>query len=99
REVIKGKLVPIPGFQFWMDLPRPESRGEVTLRSANPADPPSIVFKHLEARQDMKDLADGVRLTRTMIRQPVWDTYRGQERRPGPDAINERETRTTTPER
>ncbi len=56
RQLINGKLVPIPGFQFWMDLSRPESRGEVTLRSANSADPPSIVFNHLEARPDVKDL-------------------------------------------
>ncbi len=94
RQLINGKLVPIPGFQFWMDLSRPESRGEVTLRSANPADPPSIVFNHLDARQDMKDLVDGVRLARTMIRQPVWDTYRGQELRPGPDVISDSDIET-----
>src|SRR5437588_13127060 len=89
RQLINGKLVPIPGFQFWMDLSRPQSRGAVTLRSANPADPPSIVFNHLEARPDMKDLVDGVRLARTMIRQPAWDKYRGQELRPGPDAVSD----------
>ena len=94
RQLINGKLVPIPGFQFWMDLSRPESRGEVTLRSANSADPPSIVFKHLEARPDRKDLVDGVRLARTMIRQPVWDTYRGQELRPGPDVISDSDIET-----
>ncbi len=94
RQLINGRLVPIPGFQFWMDLSRPESRGEVTLRSANPADPPSIVFNHLEARQDMKDLVDGVRLARTMIRQPVWDKYRGQELRPGPDVISDSDIET-----
>jgi choline dehydrogenase-like flavoprotein len=94
RQLINGKLVPIPGFQFWMDLSRPQSRGEVTLRSANPADPPSIIFHHLEARQDMLDLVDGVRLARTMIRQPAWDTYRGQELRPGPDVISDSEIET-----
>jgi choline dehydrogenase len=94
RQVVNGKLVPIPGFQFWMDLSRPESRGEVRLRSANLADPPSIVFNHLEARQDLKDLVDGVRLARTMIRQPVWDTYRGQELRPGSDVISDSDIET-----
>ncbi|TME58193.1 MAG: choline dehydrogenase, partial [Chloroflexi bacterium] len=94
RQLINGKLVPIPGFQFWMDLSRPESRGEVTLRSANSADPPSIVFNHLEARPDMKDLVDGVRLARTMIRQPAWDKYRGQELRPGPDVISDSDIET-----
>jgi choline dehydrogenase len=37
RRLIDNKLVPIPGFQVWMDLSRPMSRGTVTLRSANPA--------------------------------------------------------------
>jgi choline dehydrogenase len=94
RQLVNGKLVPIPGFQFWMDLSRPESRGEVTLRSANPADPPSIVFNHLDNRQDLKDLVDGVRLARTMIRQSVWDKYRGQELRPGPDVTSDSDIET-----
>lgn len=69
-----------------MDLSRPESRGSVTLRSAKPGDAPSIVFNHLQSRQDMQDLVDGVRLARDLIRQPAWDKYRGQELSPGADA-------------
>jgi choline dehydrogenase len=86
RYVKNGKLVAIPGFQFWMDLSRPESRGAVTLRSAKPGDAPSIVFNHLQSRQDLRDLADGVRLARDLIRQPAWDKYRGRELSPGADA-------------
>ena len=89
RYVKNGKLVAIPGFQFWMDLSRPESRGSVTLRSANPADAPSIVFNHLESGRDLRDLVDGVRLARELIRQPAWDKYRGQELSPGADAQSE----------
>jgi choline dehydrogenase-like flavoprotein len=40
RRLVNGRLVPVPGFQFWMDLSRPHSRGCVTLRSADPAAPP-----------------------------------------------------------
>ncbi|MGR9459412.1 choline dehydrogenase (plasmid) [Rhizobium leguminosarum] len=86
RYVKDGKLVAIPGFQFWMDLSRPESRGSVSLRSANPNDAPSIVFNHLASRQDLKDLVDGVRLARELISQPAWDRYRGKELAPGLDA-------------
>ena len=90
RRLIKGKLVPIPGFQVWMDLSRPESRGSVTLRSANPADPPLTVFNHLESRQDMQDLIDGVRLTREqLLRQPVWEKYQATELSPGPDITSD----------
>jgi choline dehydrogenase len=89
RLLRNGKLVPVPGFQFWMDLARPESRGAVTLRSANPAAPPSIVFNHLHARQDVTDLIAGLRLARELIRQPAWDRLRGAELSPGPDAVSD----------
>jgi len=91
RKVQNGKLIAIPGFQFWMDLSRPESRGSVTLRSANPQDAPCIVFNHLQSRQDVQDLIDGVRLARTLIRQPAWARYRGQELTPGADAQSDAE--------
>jgi len=91
RQLRNGKLVPVPGFQFWMDLSRPESRGEVTLRSANPADQPSIVFNHLAARQDVQDLIDGIRLARTLVRQSAWDAYRSQELSPGPDVVSDQD--------
>ncbi len=45
-KIVNGKLVPVPGFQLWMDLSRPLSRGRVSLRSASPVDAPSIVFNH-----------------------------------------------------
>lgn len=94
RHVKDGKLVAIPGFQFWMDLSRPESRGRVSLRSADPSDAPSIVFNHLESRQDLQDLIDGVRLARELIRQPAWDRYRGQELSPGIDAQSDADLET-----
>ncbi len=83
RHVKNGKLVAIPGFQFWMDLSRPESRGAVTLRTADPTAAPSIVFNHLDSRNDIRDLIDGVRLARELIAQPAWDRFRGQELNPG----------------
>jgi choline dehydrogenase len=94
RQVRNGKLVPIPGFQFWMDLSRPESRGAVTLTSTNPADPPSIVFNHLDSREDVKDLIDGVRLARTLVHQAAWDNYRREELSPGPDVVSESDLET-----
>lgn len=91
RKLVNGKLVPIPGFQVWMDLSRPESRGFVRLRSANPADAPSIVFNHMQSRQDMQDMIDGIRLTRTLVAQSAWDKYRREELTPGPDVTSDSE--------
>lgn len=86
RFVKDGKLIAVPGFQFWVDLSRPESRGNVSLRSANPADAPIIVFNHLQAKQDVRDMIDAVRLAREIIAQPAWDKVRGKEITPGPEA-------------
>jgi choline dehydrogenase len=89
RQLKNGKLIPIPGFQLWMDLSRPESRGAVTLLSADPTAHPSVVFNHLEAPQDMQDMIDGVRLTRTLIHQQAWDRYRGVELAPGSGVVSD----------
>src|SRR6266699_1711302 len=90
RQLRGGKLVPAPGFQFWMDLSRPASRGAVTLRPADPAQPPSIVFNHLQDRQDLQDMIDGVRLVReTLVRQPAWERFRATELSPGPEVTSD----------
>jgi choline dehydrogenase len=47
------------------------------------------VFNHLASRQDVRDLADGVRLARELARQPAWDRYGGEEISPGKDAATD----------
>jgi choline dehydrogenase len=89
RQLRDGKLVPIPGYQFWMDLSRPASRGAVTLRSADPAQPPSVVFNHLADSQDVRDLIAGVRLARDLNQQAAWNPYRGEEISPGADVVTD----------
>jgi choline dehydrogenase len=89
RYVKDGKLLAVPGFQFWIDLSRPLSRGRVALRSANPAAPPSIVFNHLAEQQDVRDLIDGIRLARELVVQPAWEGVRGAEITPGNDVTSD----------
>jgi choline dehydrogenase len=76
RVIRNGRLMPVPGFQVWLDLSRPRSRGYVRLRSADPRSAPSIVFNTYSERQDLIDLADGVRLAREqLVRQPALARY------------------------
>lgn len=90
RQLRRGKLVPVPGFQFWMDLARPLSRGTVSLRSADPTDRPVVVFNHLQDQQDLRDLVDGVRLAREqLVRQPAWQKFRPVQLSPGPDCTSD----------
>jgi choline dehydrogenase len=85
RKLINGRLVPVPGFQVWVDLSRPESRGSVTLRSADPDAAPLTVFNHFKSRQDMADLVAAVRQTRELVAQPSLARYCRAELNPGPD--------------
>ena len=91
RRLVNGRLVPVPGFQFWMDLSRPHSRGHVTLRSADPAAPPHIVFNHLSDPRDLTDLVAGIRLIREIVAQPAWTRYNRGELTPGPDVTSDAE--------
>jgi choline dehydrogenase len=72
----------------WCAL-RPQSRGSVSLRSANPADPPRILNNFLKAEAD-KDLnRQAFRLARELHRQKAFDPYRGEEVDPGPSCTSD----------
>ena len=85
RKVVKGKVIAMPGFQVWMDLSRPESRGEITLTSADPSAPVKTVFNTYSVRQDLIDVIDGVRLLREQIAsQKALQKFKPKELNPGP---------------
>jgi choline dehydrogenase len=54
--------VPVPSVSVVPGLQRPRSRGTLRLRSANPDVPPIINLNYLDDREDMRRMADGVRL-------------------------------------
>jgi choline dehydrogenase len=91
RRVVNGKVKVFPGFQLWMDLSRPRSRGHVRLRSADPREPPEIVFNHLAEEEDRKDMVRSVRLARELFAQPAWEGIRGEEVNPGAEARSDAE--------
>jgi 4-pyridoxate dehydrogenase len=64
-------------------LLHPDSRGDVTLRSANPRDPVRIRFNFLSAPSDVALLRHGLRLGRELALQKPLDPYRGAELAPG----------------
>lgn len=79
-------LVPHHAFQIHIDLMRPTSLGSVTLNSANPRQPPRILFNYLKTEQDRADMRAGARLVREIIGQPAMAAFKGEELVPGPDA-------------
>ncbi|MBL8697070.1 MAG: GMC family oxidoreductase N-terminal domain-containing protein [Alphaproteobacteria bacterium] len=74
------------GFSCRVMLLRPESRGRVALRSADPRDPPRVRFDYLSRASELRRLVDGVRRMRDVFARPEFAGLRGAELEPGPAA-------------
>jgi len=71
------------GFQMHVGPMRSDSRGSVTLRSADPADAPRIQFNYMSTEKDWRDFRQCLRLTRELLKQPAFKPYAGDEIAPG----------------
>lgn len=71
------------GFQVHVGHNKPKSRGSVTIQSANPEQPPKILFNYLQHKDDIEGFRACVRLTRDIIEQSAFDDYRDDEIQPG----------------
>jgi choline dehydrogenase len=72
------------GFTIRVGPVCPESRGEITLRSADPKAAPKIQPNYLQTEFDQKTMISGIRMTRDVIGQEAFKPYRGRELAPGP---------------
>jgi 4-pyridoxate dehydrogenase len=78
-------------FGIYPALLHPESRGDVSLRSANPRDPVRIRFNFLSAPNDVATLRKGFQTARMLAMQTALDPFRGVEIAPGPDTQTDAE--------
>jgi choline dehydrogenase len=62
---------------------RPEARGYISLKSADPLAAPLIQPNYLDSEEDRRTLREGVKLAREVFAQPAFDPYRGPELMPG----------------
>ena len=76
-------------FGFGPTLITPQSRGNVSLRSANPLDPPAIRANYLSTDSDLRTMIAGVRLARRIANTRAFDSYRGAEIHPGANATSD----------
>ncbi len=77
-------LHPFPGFTISTCQLRPESRGRLTLRSADPENPPRIFPNYLATETDRRTMVEGLRLIRRIVGQPAMRPYVEAEHQPGP---------------
>ena len=71
------------GFSVHVCQLRPESRGEVALRSADPFDDPAILANYLATDEDRRALREGVKMVRALVKGAAMDAVRGEEFQPG----------------
>ena len=64
---------------------RPQSRGEITLRTADPRMPPVIEPNYLSAEYDRQVMRAGFKISRNLLSQPAFADYSKGEIWPGPD--------------
>lgn len=74
------------GYGIRPTLLHPESRGQVTLRSANPQDAVRITYNFFTASNDLPTLREGFKRAREMGYQDAMKAFRGRETAPG-DAV------------
>ncbi|WP_415008602.1 GMC oxidoreductase [Aestuariivirga sp.] len=80
-----------PSFQVDVDALRPESRGWVKLRSADPSAAPVINPNYLMEERDRVTLREAVRLTREIFAQKAFDPFRSEELAPGAHCVSDEE--------
>jgi choline dehydrogenase len=79
------------GFQMHVGPMRSESRGAVTLRSADPAAAPKILFNYMTAENDYRDFRQCLKLTRELLQQEAFKPFAGAEIAPGADVQSDDE--------
>jgi choline dehydrogenase len=79
------QLHPFSGFTANAVLLRPDSRGWVRARSADPSTAPEIRYNHLSEEYDRRTLVAGMRLLRDIFARPALAPFHAGELAPGPD--------------
>jgi choline dehydrogenase len=90
-ETAGAALHPFPGFIASVCQLRPESRGFVRVKSADPRLPPSIQPRYLSSPSDRDTVVAGLKLLRQIMGQPAMRRYIAEERAPGPRVTSDKD--------
>src|SRR5580704_16208005 len=85
KEGVQGQLEDQPGMTVASWQQRPESRGYVRARSADPFAPPIIQTNYLVHELDRRVVVAGMKLARRLLKSSPLKPYYAHEDFPGPD--------------
>ncbi|MEM9221602.1 MAG: GMC family oxidoreductase N-terminal domain-containing protein [Pseudomonadota bacterium] len=84
-----GVVDTFSGYTLLMNQSRPQSRGSIHVRSADPREAPSIRPHYLSQEIDREAMVSGLRLLRQIGEAPAFDDHRASEVRPGPEVSSD----------
>ena len=90
-DMTAGKPHDFSGFTMSVCQLRPTSRGQVSLKSADPQAAPAALFNYLATEEDKATSLRGVRLARKLAGSPALSPYILDEYRPGFDVESDDE--------
>jgi choline dehydrogenase len=91
KEGVQGTLEDLPGMTVTSWQQRPESRGYVRIRSADPFAQPIIQTNYLTAELDRRVIVAGMKLARRLLKSEPLSPYYDHEDFPGPGVRTDEE--------
>jgi choline dehydrogenase len=88
-ETAGANVHPFSGFMASVCQLRPDSRGYVRIKSADPATPPAIQPRYLTARNDVDTIVAGLKQLRQVMNKPVMRALIAEERAPGEKIVSD----------
>jgi choline dehydrogenase len=88
-ETAGANVHPFSGFMASVCQLRPDSRGFVRIKSADPATPPAIQPRYLTARNDAETIVAGLKQLREVMNQTVIRKLIAEERAPGDKVVTD----------
>jgi choline dehydrogenase len=88
-ETAGANVHPFSGFMASVCQLRPDSRGFVRIKSADPATPPAIQPHYLTARNDVETIVAGLKQLREVMNRPVMRKLIAEERMPGDKIVTD----------
>ena len=85
------QLHPFSGFTASVCQLRPESRGSLKIRSADPSVPPEIRINYLATETDRSAFIEGIRTLRKILAAPALKSYCTEEVYPGKNVTGDEE--------
>ena len=79
------------GYQVHIGPMYSNSRGSIKIKSADPTEPPAILFNYLSTKEDEQEWVEAIEVSRKILNQSAFEPYSAGEISPGPSVSTREE--------